>query len=266
MLFRKSLDESCVPDDWKCTDVSPVYKKGNKNKVENYTPISLTSQVCKLFESIIRDAVVKYLETNLLIQDSQHGFRKGRSCLTNLLSFLDKVTGELDSGKSVDVVFLDFAKAFDKVPHQRLLQKLASHGIMGKLYHWISNWLSDRMQRVCINGSLSDWILHGSQRRSSGFRAADLIEIFKLINGLTNLKFEVFFEFDTNSRTRGHARKLIKNRFNRDLRQHFFTERIIDIWNKLDDQTVLASSLNNFKWNLDRLRRSERCVYSWTDV
>jgi len=159
LLFRKSLDESCVPDDWKCADVSPVYKKGNRNKVENYRPISLTSQVCKLFESIIRDAVVKYLETNLLIQDSQHGFRKGRSCLTNLLSFLDKVTGELDSGKSVDVVFLDFAKAFDKVPHQRLLQKLASHGITGKLYHWISNWLSDRMQRVCINGSLSDWIL-----------------------------------------------------------------------------------------------------------
>ena len=113
LLFRKSLDESCVPNDWKCADVSPVNKKGIRNKVENYRPISLTSQVCKLFESIIRDAVVKYLETNLLIEDSQHGFRKGRSCLTNLLSFLDKVTGELDSGKSVDVVFLDFAKAFD---------------------------------------------------------------------------------------------------------------------------------------------------------
>ena len=103
---------------------------------------------------------------------------------------------------------------------------------------------NERLQRLNL------WTLQGRRVR------ADLIEVFKLINGLTNLKFEVFFEFDTNSRTRGHARKLIKNRFNRDLRQHFFTERIIDIWNKLDDQTVLASSLNNFKWNLDRLRRS----------
>ena len=159
LLFRKSLDESSVPDDWKCADVSPVFKKGNRNKVENYRPISLTSQICKIFESIIRDAVVKHLEANLLIHDSQHGFRKGRSCLTNLLTFLEKVTGDIDSGKNVDVVFLDFAKAFDKVPHQRLLQKLVSHGITGNLFHWISNWLSNRKQRVCINGSLSDWIL-----------------------------------------------------------------------------------------------------------
>ena len=77
-----------------------------------------------------------------------------------------------------------------------------------------------------------------------------------MINGLTNVKFETFFEMDTNCRTRGHTCKLKKNRFNRDLRQHFFTERIINIWNNLDNQTVSASSLNNFKWNLDRLRRS----------
>jgi len=159
LLYRKSLDKSSVPEDWKCADVSPVYKKGNRSNVENYRPISLTSQVCKLFESIIRDVVVKHLEANLLIHDSQHGFRKGRSCLTNLISFLDKVTSEVDPGKDVDVIFLDFAKAFDKVPHQRLLQKLASHGITGKLLKWISNWLSNRMQRVCVNGSLSDWIL-----------------------------------------------------------------------------------------------------------
>ena len=126
LLFRKSPDEGSVPEDWKCANVSPVYKKGNRNKAENYRPISLTSQICKLFEAIIRDAVVKHLEDNQLISDSQHGFRKGRSCLTNLLTFLDKVTSYVDSGEEVDVVFLDFAKAFDKVPHQRLLLKLQS--------------------------------------------------------------------------------------------------------------------------------------------
>ena len=103
---------------------------------------------------------------------------------------------------------------------------------------------TERLQRLNL------WTLEGRRVR------ADLIEVFKMINGLTNVKFEVFFEFDTNCRTRGHARKLKKNRFNRDLRQHFFTERIINVWNKLDNQTVMASSLNSFKNNLDRLRRS----------
>src|SRR5208282_3780371 len=96
----------------------------SRSSAENYRPDSLTSQVCKVFESLVRDKI------------------RGRSCLTNLLSFLDKVSGIVDDGECVDVIFLDFAKAFDKVPHHRLLKKLASHGIDGKLREWISQWLS----------------------------------------------------------------------------------------------------------------------------
>jgi len=113
--------------------VCPIFKKGSRNSAENYRPVSLTSQICKVFESLVRDTLVRHLEQNCLIQDSQHGFRKGRSCLTNLLTFLDKVTGSIDSGSSVDVVFLDFANAFDKVPYKRLAQKLEAHGIDGLL-------------------------------------------------------------------------------------------------------------------------------------
>jgi len=120
--------------------------------------VSLTSQVCKLFEVIIRDALVLHLESNELIVNSQHGFRKGRSCLTNLLEFLDKVTGCIDTGDSVDIIFLDFAKAFDKVSHKRLLLKLKAHGIDGKLNNWIAEWLRNRTQRVCIRGVMSDWL------------------------------------------------------------------------------------------------------------
>jgi len=94
-----------------------------------------------------------------LILDSQHGFRKCQSCLSDLLTFLDKVTSFIDVNESVDVVFLDFAKAFDKVPHQRLIQKLLSHGISDKLLYWITDWLSNRKQRVCLNGIMSDWLL-----------------------------------------------------------------------------------------------------------
>ena len=129
LLFQKSLDEGVVPHDWKLANICPIYKKGPRNKAENYRPVSLTSQVCKLFESIMRDVLVDHLEKNMLINNSQHGFRKGRSCLTNLLTFLDKVTGSLDSDGNVDIVFLDFAKAFDKVPHKQLALKLVCHGI-----------------------------------------------------------------------------------------------------------------------------------------
>jgi len=138
LLFKKSLSESSIPRDWKQANVTPIFKKGSRNSVENYRPVSLTSQICKLFETVMRDALVHYLENNHLILDSQHGFGKGRSCLTNLLEFLDRVTGCVDAGDSVDVIFLDFAKAFDKVPHRRLVSKLKSHGIQGMILDWIS--------------------------------------------------------------------------------------------------------------------------------
>ncbi len=162
MLFRKSLDEGQVPEDWRTANVCPIFKKGKKSACENYRPISLTSQIGKIFESIIRDALVEHLEKNRLIKDSQHGFRTGRSCLSNLLSFLDMVSSGLDKRCNMDVVYLDFAKAFDKVPHKRLLEKLRAHGIRGRTLLWIKEWLSNRTQRVGLNGLFSDWGLVSS--------------------------------------------------------------------------------------------------------
>jgi len=88
LLFSQSLRESSVPQDWKQANVTPIFKQGNRNKVENYRLVSLTGPICKIFESIIRDAIMQHLESQLLINNSQHGFCKGRSCLTNLLEFL----------------------------------------------------------------------------------------------------------------------------------------------------------------------------------
>lgn len=157
MLFRQSLSEGTVPVDWRSANVTPIFKKGSRQQVENYRPVSLTSVIGKVIESIIRDEIVAHLNKYNLIRDTQHGFRKGRSCASNLLVFLEYITECIDSGDSVDVLYLDFAKAFDKVPHNRLLRKLEAHGVDGMVLGWIRAWLKDRRQRVCVEGVCSVW-------------------------------------------------------------------------------------------------------------
>ena len=157
IIFTKSLSDTEIPVDWKRANVVPIFKKGDKCKVENYRPVSLTSLVCKVLESIIKDKMLDFLNENDLIRDTQHGFRKGRSCLTNLLAFFDVATESFDKGKQLDVSYLDFSKAFDKVPHKRLGLQLNSHGIKGKALNWIESWLSGRQQRVVLNGTKSEW-------------------------------------------------------------------------------------------------------------
>ena len=109
-------------------------------------------------ESILKDNIINHLEQNGLIRDSQHRFRAGRSCLTNLLYFMEIVTKQVDKGLPVDVVYLDFSKAFDKVPHNRLINKIKAHGIGSFVANWIESWLSNRYQRVVLNGYISDWL------------------------------------------------------------------------------------------------------------
>jgi len=157
MIFNKSLDEGIVPEDWKEANVTPIFKKGSKSLPGNYRPVSLTAVACKLMESMIRDDITQHLEANKLIKNSQHGFMKGRSCATNLLEFLEKATTVVDGGGSFDVIYLDFAKAFDKVPRHRLMKKVRAHGIRGPLLQWINEWLSGRRQRVVLNGKFSSW-------------------------------------------------------------------------------------------------------------
>jgi hypothetical protein len=157
ILFQKSIDTCDVPNDWKSANVSPIFKQGNKIKAENYRPISLTSLIGKLLETIIRNKIVEFLDEHNLLRDSQHGFRIKRSCLTNLLDFYDTLIKQYEEDKAVDVIFLDLQKAFDKVPHERLLVKLYALGIRGNAHKWIKNWLTGRIQRVNIKGIKSDW-------------------------------------------------------------------------------------------------------------
>ncbi len=158
ILFNKSLRSGTVPSDWKDANITPIFKKGSKGKSCNYRPISLTSIVCKLLESIIKDAINDHIIRYNLMKSSQHGFLKGKSCTTNLLEFTEHIMKSLDESIPVDVVYLDFAKAFDKVSRTKLMKKVRSFGIQGEIFTWIQNWLTGRKQRVVINGKESDWI------------------------------------------------------------------------------------------------------------
>ncbi|RMB93593.1 hypothetical protein DUI87_30292 [Hirundo rustica rustica] len=144
-----------VPDDWKLANVTPIHKKGAKEDPGNYRPVSLTSVPGKIMEQFILSAITQNLQDGQGIRPSQHGFRRGRSCLTNLITFYDQVTCLVDAGKAVDVVYLDFSKAFDTVSHSILLNKLAAHGLDRSSLCWVRNWLDGRAQRVVVNGAAS---------------------------------------------------------------------------------------------------------------
>ena len=119
----------------------------------------LTSVICKLLESLNKDHMVDFLVRYKLLNSSQHGFLKARSCLTNMLCFLEEITKWIDEGLPVDIIYLDFQKAFDKVPQQRLLLKLKAHGIEDSIIDWIEQWLTDRRQCVVVpvDGEISNW-------------------------------------------------------------------------------------------------------------
>ncbi|KAK4816305.1 hypothetical protein QYF61_014603 [Mycteria americana] len=157
IIYQQSWLTGEVPGDWRLANVTPIYKKGRKEDPGNYRPVSLTSVLGKGMEQLILSAITRHVENNQGIKPSQHGFMKGRSCLTNLISFYDKVTRLMDEGKAVDVVYLDFSKAFDMVSYSILLEKLAAHALDGCTLRWVKNWLDGLAQRVVVNGVYSSW-------------------------------------------------------------------------------------------------------------
>ncbi|KAK4830258.1 hypothetical protein QYF61_009351 [Mycteria americana] len=159
ILYQQSWLIGEVSVDWRLANVTPIYRKGLKEDLGNYRPVSLTSVPGKIMEHIILSAITQHVQDNQGIRPSQHGFRKGRSCLTNLISFCDKVTHLVDEGKAVDDVSLDFTKAFDTISHSILLEKLAAHGLDRCTLCWVKNWLDGWAQRVVVNGFKSSWRL-----------------------------------------------------------------------------------------------------------
>ena len=151
IIFQNSLAKKDLPQEWKHAHISAIFKKGVKTQPLNYRPVSLTSVVCKIMESIIRDNIITHMKENNLFSDKQFGFIMGRSTTLQLLHVLDIWTEILDQGGTLDVIYCDFMKAFDKVPHRRLIHKIEKYGITGNILGWTKAFLSGRTQCVVLN-------------------------------------------------------------------------------------------------------------------
>ena len=154
-LFNRSLGEGYIPSEWKLANVVPVYKKDETDHVENYRPISLLCNISKVLERCVLNRIHDRLDDQ--IADCEHGFRSGRSCVTNLLGTLDYTGAILDRAGQVDCVYLDISKAFDKVKNDLLMEKLRDAGFGGSLLTWFHAYLCGRRQRVYlfVEGSMS---------------------------------------------------------------------------------------------------------------
>ena len=156
LIAKKSLASGVIPPTLKEGIVTPIHKGGNKGLAKNYRPVVLTSHIIKIIERVVRKQLIEHLEKTEAFNEGQHGFRKGRSCLSQLLAHQEALLEAISEGNNVDVIYLDFAKAFDKVDHGLLLHKVRDLGITGNLGKWIHNFLTGRTQKVSVQGHLSN--------------------------------------------------------------------------------------------------------------
>lgn len=162
LIFQASLHQGKLPIQWKDANVVPIFKKGDRSQPSNYRPVSLTSVCCKVLEHIIFSRTMHHLNRFNILSELQHGFRSKHSCESQLILTVHDLAEGLRDKEQMDCILLDFSKAFDKVPHRRLLYKLSYYGIRGTSLAWITDFLSNRTQRVVLDGSSSDTSLVSS--------------------------------------------------------------------------------------------------------
>ena len=155
-MWQCSIYTGQISDSLKRGLIIPVFKSGDRCEAKNYRPVTLTSHLIKIFERVMVRVLVRFLEENNLFNDGQHGFRANRSCLSQLMNHYQCILNIVEEGATADVIYLDFAKAFDKVDHGILLRKLANIGVGGDVLRWIREFLTNRWQAVKVNSSVSE--------------------------------------------------------------------------------------------------------------
>ena len=153
-LFRLCAESGHIPEIWRTANITALFKNGSKTDPLNYRPVSLTCIISKIYEKIIKSSIIHFIDNK--INKHQHGFIKGKSCLTNLLETMDCIIEIINQGDPVDIFYFDFKKAFDRVPHNRLLYKIECLGMKGKVLDIIRDFLTGRSFRVCVGGEFSN--------------------------------------------------------------------------------------------------------------
>ena len=240
ILWRKSIENGIVPEDLKSCTITPIHKGGSRSIAANYRPVALTSHVIKIFEKILRSHIVKHMDENNLFNPNQHGFRSGRSCLSQLLEQYDLILNILDEDANADVVYLDFSKAFDKVDHTIVLNKIKKLGITGKIFQWLKSFLTGRKQSVMVNGVKSK-----SQNVISGVPQGSVLGplIFLILIG--DIDKEVKHSFVKSFADDTRATKLVRT--NEDIA--LLQEDLQQIYKWTDDNNM---KLNDVKFELLR--------------
>ena len=187
IIWRRSLDTGSMPETTLLAIITPIFKGGDKTNPANYRPIALTNHIVKIFERVVRRELVEHLQRNNHMNHSQHGYKSGHSTITQLLAYLDSILSILETGDDVDIIYLDLAKAFDKVDHGILLHKLYTLGVRGRVLKWLEQFLRNRKQMVRVNGFLSHprWVKSGVPQ---GSVLGPLLFIIMMIDIDHNLK------------------------------------------------------------------------------
>jgi len=156
LIYQRSYETGAVPQEWKSAFITPIFKKGTRSNAGNYRPVSLTCVASKVMEHVIVSCLMKHFERHSTLHPRQHGFRTKRSCDSQLIEFTHDLFSGVHDGEQMDVIIMDFAKAFDKVPHNRLLLKLERYGVVGRTLSWIAAFLENRTQQVVVDGATSE--------------------------------------------------------------------------------------------------------------
>ena len=156
-IFQKSLNLSLIPDEWLKNTITPVPKVKASSSPSDYRPISLTSSICRVMESIVLDKIVEHLENEKLFSQNQHGFLRKKGTISCMHECLDSWIDSFERGYSIDILYIDIAKAFDSISHVKLIARLQRVGIQGLLLKWLTTWLTRRTQAVKIGDTLSSF-------------------------------------------------------------------------------------------------------------